>query len=293
MSALRSLTRLLAIAPIVLLAACGSGGKSSTSVLTTALPRLPQPVGPATAHDLVAVRQAAAHTLELRAAVSLRFVSPPSVPYPPVAVSGTFDFPQASGQELVHDSVGTGRIVLLPTRIFVERPPSVRGGLPRGRPWITAGFSERFKSSRFLAQFLQRLEQDDPAVLLAVIAWGSRDAAPLGRSSVDGVQADGYLVRVDASRAMATASAMDARDYFATDAFLKQALGAALGVPPVVRVWIDSSNRVVSVRAATVGSAGGTTFIALTSFGTAVKVSPPARKRTVELGSLLGRYDNG
>ena len=234
------------------------------------------------------MRQAAAHTLTLRAAISLQFVNPPGVAYPPVTATGAFDLQAASGQELVHDSVGTETIVFLPTRIFDQRPAAESGGLPQGRTWIRADFSERLKTLPSLAQFLQRLEQDDPAFLLAAIAWGAHDAAPLGPSTVNGVRANGYVVHVDARRATATASGPGARGFLSTAAFLKQELGAGLGVPPVVYVWVDSANRVVSLRNATVGSGGGTTLVNLTSFGVPVRLSPPGRSQTVDLAALVG-----
>ena len=292
------LTALVWISPLALLAACGSA--PSTSVRTSSTPHIgpaPPAVGPATAHDLSAVRQAAAHTLMLHAAVSIKFVSRPTVPYPPVTATGAFDLQGASGQELVHDSVGTETLVFLPTRIFDRRPPAKRAGLPRGRPWIKVDLNERLKTSPFAAELLLSLEQHDPGFLLAEVAWGARDAAPLGPSTVNGIRADGYLVHVDAARAAAAASGPGARAFVRLAALVRQELGGGLAAPKVIRLWVDRSDRVVSLRTSTlavaVQSGGGTTLMTLTSFGTPVRVSPPALSQTVDLATIGGTENDG
>jgi len=278
----------VSLAALAVLAACGSTS-SAPARTTTTLPQLGPPplaVGPASARDLSAVQRAATHTLTLHAAISLEFVSPPSVPYPPVTATGAFDLPTMSGRELLHDSVGTETLVFLPTEILDRRPVAESSGLPRGRPWIRAAFSQHLDPSHFLEQSLQRLEQDDPAFLLAEIAWGARDAAPLGPRTVDGVRANGYLVHVDAARATSAAAGPSAHGFRNAAAMIEQELGAGMGVPPLVYVWVDGSNRVVALRALTVGNTGGTTLVNLTSFGVTVRLSPPPRSQTVDLDDL-------
>ena len=284
---------LVATFPIALLAACGSASSSPGSTSTT--PQLgpaPAAVGPATARDLSAVRQAAAHTLTQRAAVAIELVSPPSVPYPPVQARGMFDLKGASGQETVRDSVGTETLVFLPTRIFDQRPPAELAGLPQGRPWIRVDRNEHLKASPFLAGFLLRMEQHDPAFLLGELAWGARDAAPLGPSTIGGVPTDGYLVHVDAARAARAASGPGAQAFGRTADLVRQQLGGSLAAPQVIRVWVDRSSRVVSLRASTVASSvqsgGGTTLMTLSSFGKPVRVDPPAASHTVDLAALVG-----
>jgi len=293
------LTALVWISPLALLAACGSA--SSSSARTSSTPHIgsaPPAVGPATARDLSAVRQAAAHTLTLHAAVSIEFASRPSVPYPPIKATGAFDLQGASGQEIVHDAVGAETLIYLPTRIFDRRPPSERAGLPEDRPWIKVDLNEHhLKTSPFAAELLLSLEQHDPGFLLAEVAWRARDAAPLGPSTVNGIRVDGYLVHVDAARAAAAASGPGARAFVRLAALVRQELGGRLAAPQVIRLWVDRSDRVVSLRTSTLTfaaqSGGGTTLMTLTSFGTPVRLSPPALSQTVDLATLGGTENDG
>lgn len=283
---------LVATLPIALLAGCGGAAGHTGTSTTPQLGPPPPTVGPATAGDLSAVRQAAAHTLTQRAAVAVELASPPSVPYPPVTAKGTFDLETGSGQALATDPVGTESLVFTPTQIFDRRPPAELAGLPQGRPWIKTDLSERLTKSSFLAGFVQRLQQHDPNFLLGEIAWGALDAAPLGSSTVNGVKADGYLVHVDPARAAAAASGPGARSFVRMAALARQELGAGLGAPPAIRVWVDPSGRVVSARAETIssaaGSGGGTLLMTLSSFGKPVRLSPPGAAQTVDLAALVG-----
>jgi hypothetical protein len=285
---LRCLTCLVAISPIALLTACGGAASPTISSNTTALPAPPAAIGPATARELSAVRTAAAHTLTLRVAMSLRTETPPSVPYPPITATGAFDLAAASGHATVQDSVGTETIVYTPARIFDERPPAEATGLPQGRPWIRADFAEKMnKKSPYLAQYLLRLEQRDPGFPLAEVAWGAQTAAPLGTSAIDGVQATGYLVTVNAARAAAAASGPRAQGFIRTAAFAEQILGGTT-VTQTIYVWVDAQGRVVSLRTDPVAGSGATTVINLTSFGVRVKLSPPGASEIVDLAAVVG-----
>jgi hypothetical protein len=256
------------------------------------LPAPPAAIGPATAGDLSAVRAAAAHTLTLRVAISLRSVTPPSVPYPPITATGSFDLGAASGQETVQDSVGTETVVYMPARIFDRRPPAEATGLPQGRPWIRADFAEKMKKkSPFLAQYLLRLEQRDPGFLLAEVAWGAQSAAPVGTSTIEGVHTTGYLVEVDVARAAMAASGPRAKGFARTAAFAEQTLGDKAATQTIY-VWVDAEGRVVSLRTEPVGGSGATTLVDLTSFGVRVKLSPPGANEVVDLAALVGAPDH-
>ncbi len=233
------------------------------------------------------MRQAAAHTLTLRAAASLELVWPPSVSYPPVLATGTFDLQGASGQETLHSANGTETLVFQPARIFDRRPAAAAQGLPQGRPWTRADFNEHAKNSPFFSQYLLRMEQDDPGFLLAEVAWGAHTAAPLGPSTVHGIPTNGYLVNVDPTRAAASASGPRAPGFVRTTALLQQALGSGTATL-VIRIWVDRSNRVVSLRTSTVANGDGTALITMTSFGIRVPLSPPALSQTVDLAALVG-----
>ncbi len=274
------------MSPIALLAACGGAASPTVSTTTISLPAPPTAIGPATAGDLSAVRTAATHTLTLRAAISLQFVSPPTVPYPPITATGSFDLAAASGQEIAQDSVGTETIVYLPARIFDRRPPAEATGLPQGRPWIRADFAERVNNSPYLARYLLRLEQRDPGFLLGEIAWGAQTAAPLGTSTVNGAQATGYLVKVNAASAAAAASGPRAPGFVRTFALERMLDGKT--VTQEIYVWVDAKGRVVSLRTIPLGGAGATTFIALTSFGVRVRLSPPTANEIVDLAAVVG-----
>ena len=233
------------------------------------------------------MRAAVAHTLTLRAAVSLELVSPPSVPYPPVAGTGAFDLKRASGQETIQDPLGTETLVFQPERIFDRRPPALATGLPHGRPWIRADYHEKLNGP-FMAQFLVRLEQHDPGLLLSEVAWGARDAAPLGRSTIGGVQTNGYLVHVGVADAAAAASGPRAQGFVATAGYVQRLLGG-IRATLVIRLWVDQSHRVVALRTSTIGSNGGTTLMTLKSFGIRVRLSPPADRETVDLAAVIGK----
>lgn len=284
---MRCLTWLAAISPVLLLAACGGGAAGPTTTTTVSLPPAPATVGHPTADDLTAVRAAAAHTLTQRAAMSLQYVTPPNVPYPPVTATGTFDFRRAIGQATAQDSVGTESLVYFPARTFDKRPTAESGNLPHGRPWIRADFAEKVKKSPFLAQYLMRLEQRDPGFLLAEVAWGAQDAAPLGSSTIDGVQATGYLVHADLASAARSASGPRRQGFVRTVAFIEQYLGAR-DATQAIYVWVDGQHRVVSLRTIPVGGAGATTVINLTSFGTAVHPVPPSSSETVDVAAVIG-----
>ena len=240
----------------------------------------------------MAVRQAAAHTLTLRAAASLEFASPTSLALPPILASGSFDLPRASGKELVHDPSGTETLVFVPASVFDQPPPREAVALPQGRPWIRADFSEHVKGSSLLSQFLLRSEGRDPGFLLAEIAWGARAAAPLGRRVINGVAAMGYLVRVDPALAAARASGPRARGFVRTIGFVRQALGGSgkTGLQ-TVWIWVDRAHRVVSIRSSPPGSGIGTTLMTLTSFAGRVRAIPPARSQTVDLAALTPAGD--
>jgi hypothetical protein len=280
---------LVAMSPALLLAACGGATASTTGTTTTSisLPPAPSATGPASAGDLTAARAAAAHTLTQRAAMSLKFVSAPSAPYPPVTATGTFDFAHATGQATAQDSVGTESLVYFPARIFDERPAAEATNLPQGRPWIRADYAEHVKNSPYLAQYLLRLSQREPGFLLAEVAWGAEDAAPLGSSTVNGVQATGYLVHVDIARAAAAVSGPRKEGFVRTAAFAEQFLGSKTATETVY-IWVDGSNRVVSLRTVPIGGSGATTLITLGSFGTAVHPRPPSASESVDLAAVVG-----
>ena len=87
------------------------------------------------------------------------------------------------------------------------------------------------KTSPYLAQYMLRLELRDPVFLLAEVAWGALDAAPLGTSTVNGVPANGYLVHVDAARAVGGRVAGRSRASSASPAGSSRISGGTLGAP--------------------------------------------------------------
>jgi hypothetical protein len=270
----------------VVLAACG-GAHSAPSIGPP-----PAPIAPGTPADLRLVRQAAAHTLELRAAVSLEFAARASVASTPILASGSFDFRRGSGRESVNDPSGTETLVFLPAAVFDRPAGQAAVALPQGRPWIRADFNERVRGSS-LAQFLLLVEGRDPGFLLAEAAWGARSAAPLGRRVIDRVATTGYEARVDPALAARAASGQRAPGFRRTAAFVEQALGSGGGRSPgqVIRIWLDRSHRVVSIRTSPAGSGVGTTLMTMTGFGVPVQPNPPAQNETVDLAALTPAGD--
>jgi hypothetical protein len=273
----------------VVLAACGGAHSAPT------IGPPPPLIGPGTRADLRVVRQAAAHTLKLRALVSLEFAAPASVGSTPIVASGYFDFQRASGTEFVHDPSGTETLVFQPATVFDRPPGQAAMALPQGRPWIRADFNEHVKGSS-LAQFLLLAEGRDPGFLLAEVAWGARGAAPLPRRVVNGEATTGYEVDVDPALAVEAASGARARGFSRTAAFVEQALGTGAAQPPgqAMRIWVDRSHRIVSIRTSPAGSGVGTTLMTMTAFGVQVRPNPPVQSQTVDLAALTpaGDFDH-
>jgi hypothetical protein len=244
-------------------------------------------IAPGSASDVQLVRHAAANTLRLKAAASFEFAGLSSAP---IFASGSFDFRQALGRELVRQPSGAETLVFL-SRVVFDRPPAQqRAALPRDKPWVMADFNEQVSGST-LAQFLLGAEGRDPGFLLAEVAWGAKAAAPLGRRVINGTATTGYEVHVDLAEAAAAASGPRAAGFVRTVGFAEQALGTGAATGGDIRMWVDPSDRVVRLRASPPGSGVGTTIMTMSSFGVRVDPVRPAGRQTVDLAALTAAGD--
>lgn len=259
-------------------------------------------IAPASATALQTVLNAASLSLVQTASVALDlaatrvFGSTPT----PVTGRGTFDFASGSGRAQLKQPGGTETVVFLPTSVFVRQPSTAAGALPPGKTWISAGLTEYPAVSTNFPQFVLQVEGVNPAFLLGEVTWGSSSASPLGTRLIHGNHAEGFLVEVNLSLAAARASGATALAFATAVAYELQAMGTSTSATNIqfqrVRVWVDTSGRVVQIEASPPGSGIGTTTMTVTSFGTAVHVTIPPKQLIVDIAALTPggeRENNG
>lgn len=156
--------------------------------------------------------------------------------------------------------------------------------------------AEHVANATSFAQFVLQIQGKNPIFLLAQVAWGAESAAPLGKLTIDGGPASGFLVKVDLAAAASSASGSAAAAFASTLGYEEQALGASPqspAAPQEIRAWVDASGRVVQVQASPPGSGVGTTTMTVTAFGADVHAAEPPSRSTIDLATLApgGDYD--
>jgi hypothetical protein len=279
---------------VAAITACGSaqGATAPPSPVPTIAPVSPQ--------ALTAVMSASRRTSVGSVSVSLNlaaasvFGASPA----PLVGSGVLDLASGRGRVTLQQPVGDEVVVFVPASVFVRQPVAMRGALPRGKTWISAGLTEFSTRSTNLPQFVIQAEGINPAFLLDQLVWGAVSAAPLGQTYVNGGSAHGFLVRVDLARASSSASGPSGAAFTRAIGYELNAAGVSGGAPRAVqnvRVWIDAGGRVVQLQASPPGSGVGVTTMTFSSFGTSVRLRIPPRSQVVDIASLTpgGERENG
>jgi hypothetical protein len=241
------------------------------------------------------VRSAALSTQAQTASVSIRLEAAQvfGVAAQPVTGSGVFDFRTGAGKAVLNQPSGAETVIFEPASVFVRQPSAGAGAgasaLPRGKTWISAGLTESPSIRTNFPQFVVQAEGTNPVFLLDQIVWGAVSAAPLGRSTVAGAPAEGYLAGVDLGRAATGASGPAGAAFARAIGYELTALGATSSqssTPVGVRVWIDTAGRVVRLQASPPGSGVGVTTMDLSGFGAVAHVSAPPSSKVADIVTL-------
>ncbi|HLY50152.1 MAG TPA: hypothetical protein VKR21_13240 [Solirubrobacteraceae bacterium] len=247
---------------------------------------------------------AAARTLTQRARIGwrLRGAQVFGSSRAPVFGQGPFDLKRGRGSEtidlpeLAHQEPGTEHAIFLPGRVFLQ--PKGRGVtvLPRGKRWLSASLIGSEPVNTNFPSFVAQVEGVNPALLLAELEWGATASLRLGpgRQIVDHVPAERYRVTVDLEQALAVAGGPLAGVF--SQAIQEQLTAAGGARTFTMLAWVDHQHRVVQVQTRLPGTGEGTELLALSYFGSPVRVSAPAPAEVVDINALTPsgeRENNG
>ena len=259
-------------------------------------------VGPPSARALADVRRAISTTVHRTAGVSYLlagaqvFGNTPT----PVTGNGTFDLLQGFGSAVLRQPSGQQSMVLTPSVVYTRVPLSGGAALPPGKTWMLASLTGSESFATNFPQFVVQVEGFNPLLYLDEANWGAVSAAPLGPSQINRAPAQGYLVKADLVRAIANATSPTAASMSLAikSELLAVGTGTGNGMNPTVdiRLWVDSSGRVVTIQGSPPGAGVGTTTITLSRFGVAVTVTKPALTTVIDIASLTPsgeRENNG
>jgi hypothetical protein len=291
-AALRIWPAVLLVTSSFALAACGSGPQRA-SLSTEAT------IAPPTPADLSAIRSAASRALHGRVSASLDLQAAKvfGAAEPDQTGRGTFDLVDGTGQVEVHQLSGIETVLFFPSMVFVRQPANSGNSLPPGKVWISTDLVQPETVSTNFAEFLLQVEDLNPALALAEMAWGAISAAPLGHRSIGGSSAQGYLVTVDLATAAAHTSGPAASALSKALQDERSASGAGPGTQAPaaqVRVWIGTAGQVVQIQASPAGSGTGTTLFKLSPYGPRLSLIKPNLAQVVDVASLtpLGEREN-
>ena len=131
-------------------------------------------------------------------------------------------------------------------------------------------------------QFVAQAEGVNPVLLLRELEWGATDAVALGpgRQIVDHVPAERYRVSVNLTHALAGTEGPAAAAF--RQAIQEQLVGGGGAGSFEVLTWVDHQGRVVQMQTRLPGTGEGTELLALSYFGSPVRVAapPPVKSST-------------
>jgi len=280
----------VALIAVVALAATGCGRAADAS---TGRARPAAAPGPASPAALRAVQDAAAGALATTAAVSVSLAGATVFGggRSSVDAAGSFDFRSLRGALTLAPAGRKVRepVVFAPTAVYV-RPPAA-GGLPRGKSWMVADFSDPEALDANFPRLVAQIESLDPALTLSELVWGAGSAAPDGSETVRGRSAERYDVTVDLNRAVAAVSGPAEVPFGRAIASEIVALGGSVGAgaaPPATmaaRVWV-AGGQLARVDLSPPGAGLGAASLVLSALGTAVRADPPPRAQVVDVLAL-------
>lgn len=263
-------------------------------------PNQREPIGPATPQALQAVARATAGTLGTTVAVSYELIGAQVFGPGAAAVSGngTFDLRRGVGKAELSQASGTQLLDLTPTVVFTRVPSGSAAALPRGKSWMSATLDGSESLATNFPQFVIQVEGFNPLLYLDEVAWGALSAAPLGSEVIKGLPAQGYLVTVSLPNALGKSKGPSSTSMSVAIRSELTSLGGSRGrgadQTVRLRLWIDRSDRVVTIQASPPGTGVGTTTMVLAPSGSSVKVVPPGLSKVVDIASLtpLGEQEN-
>jgi hypothetical protein len=286
----RALVRAAALLAVVALAATACGAAAGASA---GRPHPAPAARPASPEALRAVQVAAAGALATTAAVSIELAGATVLGggRSPVDAAGTFDLRSLRGALTLVSASGKVRepVVFAPTAVYV-RPPA-GAGLPRGKSWLVADFSDPEALDASFPKLVAQVESLDPALTLSELAWGAAAAAPAGSETVRGRSADRYDVTVDLNRAVASVSGPGEVPFgraIASEIVARGGSVTAGAAPPATlaaRVWV-AGGQLARVDLSPPGAGLGAMSLALTGFGVPVPADPPPRAQVVDVLAL-------
>jgi hypothetical protein len=250
------------------------------------------------------VPAAAARTLTERALIGWRLEGAQVFGPTRAAVYGQGPFDLSAGRgsetidlpELAHQEHGTEHAIFLPTKVYLQPRGSGFAVLPRGKQWLSASLVGSEPVNTNFPSFVAQVEGVNPMLVLAELEWGATASVPLGpgRQIVDHVRAQRFRVTVDLERALAVAGGPLAN--VVSEAMQEQLSAAGGSSRFSVLAWVDREGRVVQMQARLPGSGEGIELVALSYFGSPVRVTVPAAARVIDITSLTPsgeRENNG
>ncbi len=201
------------------------------------------------------------------------------------------DLPEVGRQE-----PGTEHVIFMPTKVYLQPKGNGVAVLPRGKQWLSASLVGSESVNTNFPSFVAQVEGVNPLLLLAELEWGATASRRLGpsRQIVDHVPAERYRVTIDLQKALVAVGGPHA-------GVLSQAIQEQLtmggGAQRVTAdVWVDRQGRVVQVQARLPGTGEGRELLAVSYFGSNVKVMKPSAEQVVDIASLTPsgeRENNG
>jgi hypothetical protein len=206
--------------------------------------------------------------------------------------NGPFDLKAGTGSEtidlpeLAHHEPGTEHAVFLPTRVYLQPKGGGLTVLPRGKQWLSASLVGAEAVHTNFPNFVAQVEGVNPVLVLSELEWGANASVALGpgRQIVDHVPAQRYRVTVDLNRALAVAGGPLAN--VLTQAIQEQLTAAGGASSFTILTWVDRKGRVVQMQARLPGTGEGLELLAISYFGSPVRVVAPAPARVIDITSL-------
>jgi hypothetical protein len=188
---------------------------------------------------------------------------------------------------------GAEQIIFTPANVYIRQP-----GNPAtpGKPWLTSVFEASDATGNY-AQLLFQVESLDPGFILMEADAGVVSASPAGHLSVNGRNADRYVVTIDLDRAKNGATGPTAQTYsdgLTTEANSLPSASAKSGKRTLTMVVvIDGSGRIVQLNVTPPGADVGDINLTLQAFGSPVSITPPPAGQTTSITKSSSSSEGG
>ena len=201
--------------------------------------------------------------------------------------AAAYDFASGIGYErlsLQPTGASERRLFLdfFPKEAFLYPEPQPAGLLPAGRNWISVSLGAH-STGDAAGKLPLQIEALAPELALDEVAWGASASSPLGSRTVAHVPLQGFRVRVDLGRALATARRAGRE---AVAAALEVELRAVPSRRVSVLVWVDGPGYVERIESAMPGSSLGRVAFAFSSFAVQYAETRPPSGLVAPLSSV-------